>query len=110
MTMRTIRPVSFNDGASYVEYEYDDVDGRIYVVRGVNDSDRDMWVRVRGTADSGLASSVDYEYTFLANSGTTSWDIPPGQRKKFTLVPDGGDPGRPDYWDTLAGLTIEASG
>ena len=110
MALRTIRPVSFHDGASYAEYEYDDTDGRVYTVRGVNDSSVGLWVRVSGTPDSGSANGVEYEYTFLAGSGVTEWAIPPGQRKRFTLEPDTGDPERPDYFPTLAGLSIEASG
>ena len=109
MAIRTIRPVSFADGLAYAEYDYDDTTGQIVAVRGVNDSDAPMTVSIRGTADSGnQANGVDYSYTFDANSGTTEWSIPQGQRKRFTLVPDGGDPGRPDYYPTLAGLTIGA--
>ena len=109
MALRTIRPASFADGLAYVEYVYDDVDGEIKTVRGVNDGTADMWVHVYGTADSGQASNVNYEYTFAAGSGLTEWSIPQGQRKRFTLEPDGGDPGRPDYYPTLAGLAAEAS-
>ena len=108
MALRTIRPASFADGLAYVEYVYDDVDGEIKTVRGVNDGTADMSVSIRGTNESGKAKSVDYSYTFTAGSGTTEFAIPPGQRKRFTLVPDGGDPGRPDYYPTLAGLVIEA--
>jgi len=106
--IRTIHPVSFADGLAYAEYDYDDTTGQILRVRGVNDSDAPMTVSIRGTADSGQASGVDYSYTFAANSGVTEWSIPQGQRKRFTLVPDGGDPGRPDYYPTLGGLTVEA--
>lgn len=105
--IRTIRPVAFGDDA-YAEYDYDDTTGEIVAVRGVNDSAQDFWVRVQGTAGSGSAATVDYYRTFAAGSGTTQWDVPQGQRKRFTLEPDGGDPGRPDYYPTLAGLTIAA--
>ena len=108
MATRTARPCSFADGAAYVEYDYDDSTGQILTVRGVNDGPADMWVRVYGTAGSGQASNVNYEYTFAAGSGLTEWSIPPGQRKRFTLVPDGGDPGRPDYYPTLGGLAVES--
>jgi len=109
MALRTIRPVSFADGLAYAEYDYDDGTGQIVAVRGVNDGARDMTVSVRGTASSGVqANGVDYSYTFAAGSGVTEWAIPQGQRKRFDLIPDGGDPGRPDYYPTLAGLVIEA--
>lgn len=109
MAIRTARPCSFADNLAYVEYDYDDVSGEIVTVRGVNDGPGDLWVSVRGSEDSGnQARGVTYEYTFVAGSGTTSWDLTPGQRKRFTLVPDGGDPGRPDYYPTLAGLIVEA--
>ena len=101
--------MSLEGGLAYVEYEYDDVSGQMLTVRGVNDSDKDMWVRVSGNEDAGEAAGVLYEYTFLANSGTTEWSIPPGQRKQFTLIPDGrgvDGEGEPDYGDTLAGLVV----
>lgn len=107
MAIRTIRPVGFGENA-YVEYDYDDTTGQILAVRGVNDEVFDVWVQVKGSADSGQGSTVDYSYTFAAGSGTTEFSIPPGQRKRFTLVPDGGDPGRPDYYPTLAGLSVTA--
>jgi hypothetical protein len=109
MAVRTIRPVAFADGLAYAEYEYDDVSGEIMTVRGVNDGPGDMTVSIRGSEDSGQqAKNVNYSYTFIAGSGLTEWDLTPGQRKKFTLVPDGGDPGRDDYYPTLAGLAVEA--
>ena len=109
MATRTARPCSFAGGEAYVEYDYDDVTGEILTVRGVNGAPADMWVRIYGTEDSGQqAKSVNYEYTFAAGSGLTEWSIPQGQRKRFTLVPDGGDPGRPDYYPTLSGLGVEA--
>lgn len=107
--IRTIRPVAFGDDR-YAEYDYDDTTGEIVAVRGVNTSDRDFWVRVSGTDISGPGSTVDYARTFTANSGTTEFSIPPGQRKRFTLEPDGGDPGRDDYYPTLRGLSIMAGG
>ena len=107
MAERTIRPINFDDGAAYVEYTYDDVTGEVYNVSGTNTHTRDLWVSVRGTEDSGpQAKNVDYQYTFTAGSGTTSWDIPQGQRKKFTLEPD--LDGLPGSYDTLAGLEVEA--
>lgn len=105
--IRTIRPVAFGDDR-YVEYDYEDTTGEITAVRGVNNSTGDFWVSVKGSAGSGAASGVDYTHTFTAGSGTTEFNIPPGQRKRFDLVPDGGDPGRDDYYPTLAGIDISA--
>ena len=108
MAIRTHRPVSFADGAAYGEYDYDDATGEILVVRGVNTSDLPMTISVRGSQDSGnQAKNVNYSNTFDANSGTTEFPIPQGQRKQFVLVPDGGSP--VDPYPTLAGIVIEAS-
>jgi hypothetical protein len=103
--LRTIRPFSFDDGAAYAEYVYDDATGEVHTVRGVNDHTRDLWVSVRGTADSGAAKNVDYQYTFPAGSGLTEFSIPTGQRKRFRLEPDSGSD---DPYDTLGGLEVEA--
>lgn len=106
MSIRTHRVVSLQ-GVAHVEYEYDDTTGQILRVRGTNDGPGDLYVHVWGTASSGQASNADYQHTFLAGSGTTEFDIPQGQRKQFTLEPDGGSP--VDPYPTLRGLAWEAS-
>ena len=107
MAIRTARPLSFEGGLAYGEYDYDDTTGQVLVVRGVNDSAVGFDVHILGTPESGnQASGVNYSYTFAAGSGVTEWSIPQGQRKRFILVPDGGDPDRPDYYPTLAGLYV----
>ena len=106
MAERTHRVVTFQEVAT-AEYDYDDTTGEVLRVRGINDGPGDLYIRVRGTADSGKAKNVDYEYTFPAHSGTTEFAIPIGQRKNFDLEPDGGSP--VDPYPTLRGLTVEAS-
>lgn len=110
MAIRTARPVTFDGGLAYCEYEYDDVTGEIMTVRGVNNGSLDMHVRVYGTDASGnQGRQANYEYTFAAGSGITEFNLSPGQRKRFTLEPDGGDSGREDYYPTLAGLVVGAN-
>jgi len=95
-------------GAASAEYDYDDATGQILRVRGVNTGPGVLRVRIFGTDTSGEASGWQREYTFAPGT-TEEHVIPPGQRKRFALEPDGGPPGRPDEYPTLRGLAWEVS-
>jgi hypothetical protein len=105
MAIRTIRPLSFDDGLAYAEYDYDDATGEVLRVRASNTHTRDLWVSIRGTDDSGAARGWRWELTVPAHSGLTERRVPPGQRKRFRLEPDSGSA---DPYDTLGGLEVEA--
>ena len=106
---RTHRVASLG-GVVVISYDFDDASGRILRVRCVNDGPGTPWVRLAGSDSSGPAASFVFEHTF--GPGTTVIDIPPRDRKRFDLEPDGRGPageGEPDYYPTLRGLTVEAA-
>ena len=107
MATRTHRPCSFG-GVAHVEYDYDDATGEVLRVRVRNDSDAALRVRLSGT--EGDARGWRYERTIPAHSGLTTRSIPPGQRKRFPLIPDGGSPDPAMRYATLGGLSIEVDG
>lgn len=80
---------------------YEDTTGE--VLRLIVTNDHPTYTLAAGIVGTGSGKAGRRrEGSWGPNTGTVVIEIPAAQRPTFDLVPDGGDPGRDDYYPTLA--------
>lgn len=104
MAERTHTFARFDDGAITVSYVYDDADNK-HPLRIVIVNDH-----ATKTISAGIEHTTTgwhREGSWGPQTGTTIIEVPPGQREKYDLVPDGGSPPGEDY-STLGDVLVWA--
>jgi hypothetical protein len=100
MTVRTHTFARFEDESMTVGYTYDDTTGEVLsVIVTNNHPTKTLEAGVIGLGRGKAGRSR--EGSWGPNFGTAEISIPAPQRPQMDLVPDGGDPGRDDYYPTL---------
>jgi len=94
-------------GLSSISVEYDDVTGN--VLRLIITNDSPIYRLGAGFIGGGVGKAGrTREGGWDANFGTAVIEIPANQQPQMPIVPDGGDPGREDYYDTIGNYEVWA--
>jgi len=97
----------FEDGLVSIGYVYDDISGAVMRLLVTNDHQTktlEAGVQGLGTGAAGRSR----EGSWGPQTGSVEISIPPGLQPVLPIIPDGGDPAREDYYDTVGNLACWA--
>jgi len=107
MATRTHNAISLKDGLMSISVDYDDVSGEVLTLRIVNNHPtKTLEAGFIGHGNGKAGRSR--EGSWGPGSGLVEISIPAPQRPQMEIVPDGGDPGREDYYDTIGNYEVWA--